>query len=163
MCLLTILTGKESSSVWLTLASQNGIIQSRLTRGTNFRAGLMPTASVKPNWYRQHPRHALAPEYIPPEQAFAKPIDRWIYMRYGVIFYEMLVGRKPFSAENAQGMYLAHLYEAPNRCCRSFPHLDISKKVDDLIMSLMQKLPEIDLNRLSRCSNLSIRLCMRHR
>lgn len=106
--------------------------------------GLMPTASVKAELVQTAPGMRLGtPEYIPPEQAFAKPIDHTVDLyAFGVIFYEMLVGRKPFSAENAQGMYLAHLYEAPKPVLSVVPHLEISQKVDDLIMSLMQKLPE---------------------
>ena len=80
------------------------------------------------------------PEYIPPEQAFAKRIDVTVDLyALGVIFYEMLLGRKPFSAECAQGMYLAHLYEAPKSLLSVAPEIGIPKKVDDLILSLMQK------------------------
>jgi serine/threonine protein kinase len=83
------------------------------------------------------------PEYIPPEQAFAKGIDETVDLyALGVMFYEMLLGRKPFSAENAQGMYLAHLYEAPKSLLSVAPGIDVPQKVDDLILSLMQKLPE---------------------
>ena len=83
------------------------------------------------------------PEYIPPEQAFAKSIDVTVDLyALGVIFYEMLLGRKPFSAENAQGMYLAHLYEAPKPLLTVAPEIGIPQKVDDLIMSLMQKKAE---------------------
>lgn len=82
------------------------------------------------------------PEYIPPEQAFAKGIDHTVDLyALGVIFYEMLLGAKPFAAENAQGMYMAHLYEPPKSLRLVAPQLNVDVRADDLILSLMQKKP----------------------
>lgn len=106
--------------------------------------GLLPNVDVQAQLVQTAPGIRLGtPEYIPPEQAFAKGIDETVDLyALGIIFYEMLLGRKPFSAENAQGMYLAHLYEAPKSLLSVAPSIEITQKVDDLIMSLMQKLPQ---------------------
>ena len=106
--------------------------------------GMLPAVDVQAQLVQTAPGIRLGtPEYIPPEQAFAKGIDETVDLyALGVIFYEMLLGRKPFSAENAQGMYLAHLYEAPKSLLSVAPEIGIPQKVDDLIMSLMQKLPQ---------------------
>ena len=104
----------------------------------------LPDADVQVKLVQTAPGIRLGtPEYIPPEQAFAKSLDVTADLyALGVIFYEMLLGRKPFSAENAQGMYLAHLYEAPKPLLQVAPHLGIPQKVDDLILTLMQKQPQ---------------------
>jgi hypothetical protein len=39
-------------------------------------------------------------------------------------------------------MYLAHLYEVPKSLLSVAPEIEIPQKVDDLILSLMQKLPQ---------------------
>ena len=107
------------------------------------KLGLLPDLDVQAQLVQTAPGIRLGtPEYIPPEQAFAKGIDETVDLyALGVMFYEMLLGRKPFSAENAQGMYLAHLYEVPKSLLSVAPDIEIPQKVDDLILSLMQKLP----------------------
>ena len=112
--------------------------------GTESGLGMLPNVDVQAQLVQTAPVIRLGtPEYIPPEQAFAKGIDETVDLyALGVIFYEMLLGRKPFSAENAQGMYLAHLYEAPKSLLSVAPEIEIPQKVDDLILSLMQKLPQ---------------------
>ena len=44
----------------------------------------------------------------------------------------MLLGAKPFAAENAQGMYMAHLYEPPKSLRLVAPQLDVDVRADDL-------------------------------
>jgi serine/threonine-protein kinase len=59
----------------------------------------------------------------------------------GVMFYELLVGRKPFTAENAMDMFLQHCngtFERPSRIV-----LDIPIWLDTLVCQMMEKKPEL--------------------
>jgi serine/threonine-protein kinase len=58
----------------------------------------------------------------------------------GVVFYELLTGRKPFEAENAMDMFLQHVkgkFERPSRRV-----LDVPVWLDTLICQLLEKKPE---------------------
>ena len=55
------------------------------------------------------------PTYMAPEQASADPAmdHRVDIYAFGVMAYEMLAGRPPFTGRNAQAMFAAHFTEAP--------------------------------------------------
>lgn len=58
----------------------------------------------------------------------------------GIVFYELLTGRKPFSAENAMDMFIQHVsgtFERPARVV-----MDIPPWLDNLVCQLMEKKPE---------------------
>jgi serine/threonine-protein kinase len=58
----------------------------------------------------------------------------------GVMFYELLVGKKPFEADNAMNMFLQHVngtFERPGRLV-----LDIPVWLDTLVCQLLEKKPE---------------------
>lgn len=58
----------------------------------------------------------------------------------GIVFYELLTGRKPFSAENAMDMFIQHVsgtFERPARLV-----MDIPPWLDTLVCQLMEKKPE---------------------
>ena len=58
----------------------------------------------------------------------------------GVVFYELITGRKPFIAENAMEMFLKHVngtFERPSRII-----LDLPVWMDTLICQLLEKKPE---------------------
>jgi serine/threonine-protein kinase len=56
------------------------------------------------------------PEYMSPEQGRGEKLDpRSDLYAVGVILFEMLAGRVPFEAENALGVLLRHVSEAPPR------------------------------------------------
>ncbi len=58
----------------------------------------------------------------------------------GVVFYELITGRKPFNAENAMDMFMAHVqgkFERPSRLV-----LDLPVWLDTLICQLLEKKPE---------------------
>lgn len=58
----------------------------------------------------------------------------------GIVFYELLTGRKPFTAENAMDMFIQHVsgtFERPARIV-----MDIPPWLDTLVCQLMEKKPE---------------------
>src|SRR3989440_7266477 len=58
----------------------------------------------------------------------------------GIVFYELVTGKKPFFAENVMDMFMAHVqgtFERPSRLV-----LDIPRPLDTLICQLMEKKPE---------------------
>ncbi|HTU16773.1 MAG TPA: serine/threonine-protein kinase [Gemmataceae bacterium] len=58
----------------------------------------------------------------------------------GVLFYELVTGRKPFKADNAMDMFMQHVngtFERPSRLV-----LDIPVWLDTLICQLLEKKPE---------------------
>ncbi len=58
----------------------------------------------------------------------------------GVVFYELITGRKPFTAENSMEMFLKHVNDIPIRPTRHVHDLPVW--VDNLIMFLLEKKPE---------------------
>ena len=58
----------------------------------------------------------------------------------GVVLFELITGKKPFTAENSVEMFLKHVNEVPPRPTR-FVH-DLPIWVDNLIMFLLEKKPE---------------------
>jgi len=77
------------------------------------------------------------PHYTSPEQASSKTIDhRTDLYSLGVVYYEMLTGRKPFVADTPFALIYKHLEEAP-------PELD--KKLEEhqpIVHKLMSKNPD---------------------
>src|SRR5205814_134755 len=58
----------------------------------------------------------------------------------GIVFYEMLTGRKPFFAENAMDMFIQHvqgMFERPSHII-----LDIPVWLDNLVCQCLEKKPE---------------------
>lgn len=54
------------------------------------------------------------PFYMSPEQCLGEPLDsRSDVYSLGVMFYEMLSGRRPFTTETVSGVISKHLYEEP--------------------------------------------------
>ena len=58
----------------------------------------------------------------------------------GVVFYELITGKKPFYAENSMEMFMKHVNETPLRPTHYVPDLPVW--VDNLIMFLMEKKPD---------------------
>ncbi len=83
------------------------------------------------------------PQYMSPEQAGAKPVDRRtdIYSM-GVILYEMVTGRVPLDAETYGEMVIKHLTVMPPSPTelRDLPQ-GIPGELEDLIMQCLEKNP----------------------
>ena len=58
----------------------------------------------------------------------------------GIVFYELLTGKKPFVAENVMDMFMAHVQGGFERPSRVVP--DIPKWLDTLVCQLLEKSPE---------------------
>ena len=83
------------------------------------------------------------PQYISPEQAMGKrgaEVDgRSDLYSLGVVLYEMVTGRLPFSSDTAMGMILHHLQTAPTPPQLARADLSIPGPLSDLLMKALQK------------------------
>ena len=80
------------------------------------------------------------PFYMSPEQCLGEPLDpRSDVYSLGVMFYEMLSGKKPFAAETVSGVINRHLTEPPPPFS---PSLGIPRRVSLGIMHALAKDPD---------------------
>jgi serine/threonine protein kinase len=83
------------------------------------------------------------PQYISPEQAMGKrgaEVDgRSDLYSLGVVLYEMVTGRLPFSSDTAMGMILHHLQTTPTPPQIARTDLSIPAPLSDLLMKALQK------------------------
>ena len=83
------------------------------------------------------------PQYISPEQAMGKrgaEVDgRSDLYSLGVVLYEMVTGRLPFSSDTAMGMILHHLQTTPTPPQIARADLSIPAPLSDLLMKALQK------------------------
>lgn len=78
--------------------------------------------------------------YLAPEVALGQPVDgRADLYSFGVMLYEMVVGRLPFLADEPLAVISQHLYASPVPPHALLP--DLPPALDDLIMSLLAKQP----------------------
>ena len=79
------------------------------------------------------------PEYMSPEVARAQPLDfRADLYSLGIVLYEMLTGKPPFTGEHAMAVAMSQVYDAPPPLPR---RLKIPKDLADLVMQLLAKEP----------------------
>jgi eukaryotic-like serine/threonine-protein kinase len=80
------------------------------------------------------------PEYMSPEQAQgAKPDHRVDVYALGVILYELLTGRVPFTADTFMGILTKHMFEVPEAPSAVVPEAEIPAEVEAIILKAMQK------------------------
>jgi serine/threonine protein kinase len=82
------------------------------------------------------------PEYISPEQAFAQDVDgRADLYAVGIIFYEMIVGRRPFIGNNALEVITAHVQQPPPPPRKTAPDANIPEEIEKVLLKAIAKEP----------------------
>jgi serine/threonine-protein kinase len=83
------------------------------------------------------------PEYMAPEQARGDKLDiRADVYSAGVMLYQMLCGRVPFSAETALGIITKHIMEPPPPPRRVRPEWGIPRSLEAIALTALEKDPE---------------------
>jgi len=78
------------------------------------------------------------PDYISPEQARAKPVDgKTDIYALGVIAYEMILGRRPFEADNSADVVRMHLTDTPPAPHTLWP--EVPSLVAELLLAMLDK------------------------
>ena len=81
------------------------------------------------------------PEYMSPEQGLGKGIDaRADIYSLGIVFYEMVTGRKPFTADTPMAVVIKHISEPLPRPSRFVPGLPV--EVERVLLKALAKQPE---------------------
>ncbi len=82
------------------------------------------------------------PRYMSPEQAQGKPLDaRTDLYSLGVIVYQMLTGRPPFTDNDAVVVMARHIKSVPKRLNEANPEANIPKELEDVVMRALSKDP----------------------
>ncbi len=83
------------------------------------------------------------PRYLSPEQAQGKRLDnRSDLYSLGVILFECVTGRPPFTADEPIAVAIKHVQEEPPALDEVAPDIVVPEAVDALIFKLLQKRPE---------------------
>ena len=109
-----------------------------LARLTPNRAGSLTTQT---NFETMEGVLLGTPAYLSPEQASGRPAGpETDVFALGVVLYEMLAGRRPFSAPSTLGLVAAILSEQPLPLTRVNP--DVPRALSDLVEAMLAKAPE---------------------
>jgi serine/threonine-protein kinase len=82
------------------------------------------------------------PRYMSPEQAQGKPLDaRSDLYALGVILYQMLTGRPPFTDNDAVVVMARHIKSTPKRPNEAVPEANVPKELEDVVMRTLAKDP----------------------
>jgi eukaryotic-like serine/threonine-protein kinase len=80
------------------------------------------------------------PEYMSPEQAKGERVDHRVDVyAVGVILYELLTGRVPFTADTFMGILTQHMFEAPPAPSTVVPTAGILPEAEAIILKALQK------------------------
>ncbi len=81
-----------------------------------------------------------SPHYIAPEQARNQsPDQRCDIYSLGILVYQMLTGRVPFTAQNPVDIILKHLHDPPVPPSELRPDLEISPALEQVIFKCLEK------------------------
>ncbi len=80
------------------------------------------------------------PEYMSPEQAKGEKVDHRVDVyALGIILYELLTGKVPFTADTFMGILTKHMFEPPAAPSTVAPHANIPEDVEAIILKALQK------------------------
>ncbi len=80
------------------------------------------------------------PKYMSPEQARSGNLDaRSDVYALGVIMYEMLMGKPPFTADNPLSILISHVNEQPRRFAQFNPGLQIPTAIEAVVFKALAK------------------------
>jgi hypothetical protein len=84
------------------------------------------------------------PEYMAPEQAEGVAIDHRVDVyAVGVIMYELLCGRVPFTGTTFMGVLTKHMFEVPEAPSAVAPDAGIPAEAEAIVLKAMQKDPKL--------------------
>jgi serine/threonine-protein kinase len=80
------------------------------------------------------------PKYMSPEQARSGDLDaRSDIYALGVIMYEMLMGKAPFSSDNPLSILISHVNEAPRRFAAFNPRVQVPDALEAVVFRMLAK------------------------
>ena len=83
------------------------------------------------------------PEYMSPEQAAGKPVDKRIDIyALGIILYEMLTGKVPFTGDTFMSILSKHIFEKVPPIKEVAPTLEIPHSMEQVIYKCLEKEPD---------------------
>lgn len=83
------------------------------------------------------------PRYMSPEQAQGKTLDaRTDLYSLGVILYQMLTGRPPFTDDDAVVVMARHIKSTPKKMSDVCPEANVPRELENVVMRTLAKTPE---------------------